>query len=210
MDSGKVLAGVRLLPVVVIDHAAQAIPLAETLTTAGIEAIEITLRTDAGLAAIEAVADAVANTGSRMLVGAGSVVNVQQLKQVQDAGACFAVSPGHTDRLLEAAEGFPYVPGAATAAECMHLLSHGYRLQKFFPAESSGGVKTINALAAPMPELRFCVTGGITPANVADYLACPAVSCIGGSWFVPAQSLQAGDFETIGRLARDAVALTRS
>jgi 2-dehydro-3-deoxyphosphogluconate aldolase/(4S)-4-hydroxy-2-oxoglutarate aldolase len=203
MDGTTLLADIRLMPVVVIDDAALAIGLAETLSAAGIRAIEFTLRTPAGLSAIEQVARSM----PEVLVGAGSVVNETQLKQVQDAGARFAVSPGHTDALLDAAEAFPYLPGAVSAAECMHLLSRGYRLQKFFPAELSGGVNVINALSAPLPDVRFCVTGGITPDNVGRYLECPAVTCIGGSWFVPAEALHTGDFATIERLAVDAVGL---
>lgn len=192
------------MPVVVIDDASKAVPLAETLVAAGIQAIELTLRTEAGLASIEQVARSMPD----VLVGAGSVRSVDQLQQVRDAGAKFAISPGHTDELLDAAEGFPYVPGAVTASESMNLLARGYRLQKFFPAELSGGVDVIRALSAPLPEVRFCVTGGITPHNVAVYLACPTVACIGGSWFVPSRALVAGDFTEIGRLSSEAVAMT--
>ncbi len=198
------MADVRLLPVVVIDAVDVAIPLAETLAAAGITAIEFTLRTPAGLAAIEQVARAM----PELLVGAGSVLNPDQLRQVQDAGALFAVSPGHTEALLDAAEDFPYLPGAVTAAECMHLYARGYRLQKFFPAEQSGGLSVVKALAAPLPDVRFCVTGGITAANVADYLACPSVACVGGSWFVPAEALASRDLKVISALAVEAVALT--
>ncbi len=203
MDSTNLLADIRLLPVVVIEDAALALPLAETLYAAGVQAIEFTLRTEAGLAAIERVARSMPEA----LVGAGSVVNEAQLQQVRDAGARFAVSPGHTDPLLDAAADFPLVPGAVSAAECMHLLARGYKLQKFFPAELSGGVSMINALSAPLPDVRFCVTGGIAPANVGRYLDCPAVACIGGSWFVPAEALGGGDLKTIERLAKEAVSL---
>ncbi len=204
MDGTTLLADVRLMPVVVMDDSALAVPLAEVLFAAGVRAVEFTLRTEAGLPAIEQVARSLPD----LLVGAGSVLNASQLGQVVDAGARFAVSPGHTDPLLDAASEFPLVPGAATAAECMHLLSRGYRLQKFFPAALSGGVEMLNALSAPLPDVRFCVTGGITQANAGDYLDCPSVACIGGSWFVPAEALQSGDLEVIGRLAAQAVALT--
>jgi len=206
MDGTKLLGDVRLMPVVVIDDVTRALPLADTLVDAGIQAIEVTLRTEAGLASIEQVVRAM----PEVLIGAGSVRSVEQLKQVRDAGARFAISPGYTDTLLDAAEGFPYVPGAITASESMHLLERGYRLQKFFPAELSGGVDFISALSAPLPEVRFCVTGGITLHNLAAYLACPAVTCIGGSWFVPGSALAAGDFAAIGRLSREAVAATVS
>jgi 2-dehydro-3-deoxyphosphogluconate aldolase/(4S)-4-hydroxy-2-oxoglutarate aldolase len=203
MDSTNLLADVRLLPVVVIEEAATAMPLARTLAAAGIRAIEFTLRTEAGLQAIEQVARADLD----LLIGAGSVLTTDQLAQVQDAGAQFAVSPGHTEALIDAAGGFPYLPGATTASECMQLRARGYRLQKFFPAEQSGGVAFISALSAPLPDLRFCVTGGINAANVTGYLQCPAVSCIGGSWFVPRDALLAGDFDAIGKLAREAIDL---
>ena len=198
MDATTLMKGVRLVPVVVIEDAAHALPLAETLYGAGLRAIEFTLRTEAALAAIELTAKAVPD----MLTGAGSVRNLEQLGQVRDAGAHFAVSPGHTDTLLDACEEFPYIPGAATAAECMHLLERGYRLQKFFPAELSGGVGKIRAISAPLPEVRFCTTGGIDPDNMGRYLECPAVACVGGSWFIPALALEGGDFATIGELSR--------
>ena len=206
MDASELLTDVRLLPVVVIEDVASAEPLARALGAAGIGAIEITLRTSAGLAAIEQLASAM----PELLLGAGSVLDEQQLRQVMDAGAKFAVSPGHTDAILAAATGFPYLPGAVSASESMHLLAHGYRLQKFFPAEPAGGVATIRALSAPLPTVRYCVTGGINPGNVADYLACPAVACIGGSWFVPGEALRAGDYPRIEQLAREAMALTAS
>ncbi len=199
-----VLGDIRLMPVVVIDDVTKALPLAETLIDAGIRAIEFTLRTEAGFSSLERVARAM----PEVLVGAGSVRDVEQLAMVRDAGARFAISPGYTDALLDAAEGFPYVPGAVTASESMHLLARGYRLQKFFPAELSGGVEMIRALSAPLPEVRFCVTGGITPQNVGAYLACPSVACIGGSWFVPGRALAVGEFAAIGRLCREAVAMT--
>ena len=189
---------------VVIDEAAQAVPLAQALSASGVQAIEFTLRTEAGLDAIEQVARSELN----LLVGAGSVLTPEQLTQVRNAGAQFAVSPGHSEALLDAAEHFPYVPGAVTASECMRLLARGYHLQKFFPAEQLGGVAVIDALSAPLPDVRFCVTGGINPNNVHDYLDCAAVTCVGGSWFVPGDALAAGDFEAIGRLADAAVAMT--
>ena len=203
MDATTLLDGTRLMPVVVIEDAAQALPLAETLYGAGVRAIEFTLRTEAALPSIQLTARAMPD----LLVGAGSVRDTDQLGQVRDAGAHFAVSPGHTDALLDACEDFPYIPGAATASECMHLLERGYRLQKFFPSELSGGVGRIKALSAPLPEVRFCPTGGIGPDNIGRYLECSAVACIGGSWFVPGLAIEAGDFATIGQLSRAAMGL---
>jgi 2-dehydro-3-deoxyphosphogluconate aldolase/(4S)-4-hydroxy-2-oxoglutarate aldolase len=199
MDASELLQNIRLMPVVVIDDDSKAVQLAETLLAAGIGAIEITLRTAAALAAIEQVARAVPD----IILGAGSIRNPEQFQSISDAGAHFAVSPGHSKRLLEAAN-MPYLPGAATPSECMGLLEHGYRLQKFFPAEQSGGLAKIKAMSAPLPEARFCPTGGITAANARDYLACPAVACIGGSWFVPGDALRAGDFKTIAALSKEA------
>ncbi len=202
MDATELLKNIRLMPVVVIDDDSRAVQLAETLLEAGIGAIEITLRTEQALAAIEQVARAVPD----IILGAGSIRNPEQFQSISNAGAQFAVSPGHSKRLLEAAN-MPYLPGAVTPSECMDLLEHGYQLQKFFPAEQSGGLAKIKAMSAPLPEVRFCPTGGITPELAVEYLACAAVACIGGSWFVPGDALQAGDFKTIGALSRAAALL---
>jgi 2-dehydro-3-deoxyphosphogluconate aldolase/(4S)-4-hydroxy-2-oxoglutarate aldolase len=141
-----------------------------------------------------------------MLVGAGSVRRAEQFAQIADAGARFAVSPGATASLLDAAErqGMPFVPGAVTASEIIGLLESGYRLQKFFPAEASGGLASIRALAAPLPEVLFFPTGGIDQTLAREYLACECVASVGGSWFVPAGALAAGDFARIRELASDA------
>ncbi|MEM7218718.1 MAG: bifunctional 4-hydroxy-2-oxoglutarate aldolase/2-dehydro-3-deoxy-phosphogluconate aldolase [Pseudomonadota bacterium] len=203
MDASPLLADCRLLPVVVIDAAEPAVALARTLRDAGVGAIEITLRTEAALAAIEAVAREV----PEILLGAGSVRAVPQFRQVIDAGACFAVSPGATPMLLGEAS-LPLIPGGATATEFLIAFEAGYRLQKFFPAQLSGGAAMLRAISQPLPEVRFCPTGGVTPDNARDYLSLPSVACIGGSWFVPPSALAERDFDTIGRLAREAVALT--
>jgi 2-dehydro-3-deoxyphosphogluconate aldolase/(4S)-4-hydroxy-2-oxoglutarate aldolase len=203
MDATSLLAGIHLVPVVVIEDPARAVPLTEALVASGVRAIEITLRTDRALAAIEDVARSV----PAILVGAGSVRQAGQLQQIVDAGAQFAVSPGSSDRLLVAARecGLPFVPGAVTASEIIRLLEHGYHLQKFFPAELAGGVAQLKALAAPLPEVRFFPTGGITLALARDYLAFERVSCIGGSWFLPEGALAEGDFASVRRLAAQAV-----
>lgn len=205
MDAGAVLARERIVSVVVIEDEHTAVPLAETLLEAGLGAIEVTLRTERALAAIERIAAAV----PAMVLGAGSVRHGEQLVQVANAGARFAVSPGATERLLDAAEtaGLPLVPGAVTASEVMRLLERGYTLQKFFPAELAGGVKTLKALAGPLPQARFFPTGGITPELARDYLALGVVACVGGSWLAPADLLAKRDFAGIGRLARAAVRL---
>lgn len=205
MSVAELLANERVIPVVVVHDADKAVPLAECLLDAGLGSIEITLRTAAALAAIERIARKVPG----MIAGAGSLRTAVQAAQVKDAGARFGVSPGHAPRLLEAARAvdLPMLPGAATASEMLKLLEHGYTLQKFFPAELAGGVPYLKALSAPLPEIRFVPTGGITIDNAADYLALPCVAAIGGSWVAPQDLLAAGDFAGIGGLARAAATL---
>jgi len=205
VDASDLLEPHRVVPVVVIDNADDAVALAEALVQAGMAVIEITLRTAAGLDAIAKVADAV----PAMLVGAGSVRRAEQFAEVRDAGADFVVSPGHTDALVNAAHdaGLPFVPGASTPSEMISLLEKGYRLQKFFPAEVAGGIGMLKSVASPIPEARFMPTGGITPDTAPQFLALPNVAAIGGSWIAPAKLVAARDFETIGRLAADAMSL---
>lgn len=205
MDARTLFTNISVVPVVVIRDAELAVPLAQTLLEAGLGAIEITLRTDAALAAIERVAAEV----PELLVGAGSVRHERQFQAICDAGANFAVSPGGTEKLLAEAlrRQIHFVPGAVTASEILALLERGYTLQKFFPAELAGGRKMLQALAAPIPEVAFFPTGGISAQLAGDYLQLDCVSCIGGSWFVPETSLAEGDFEEIDRLARAAAQL---
>jgi 2-dehydro-3-deoxyphosphogluconate aldolase/(4S)-4-hydroxy-2-oxoglutarate aldolase len=195
----------RVVPVVVIEEVEVAVPLAETLLASGLQAIEVTLRTPAALDAIAAISNKV----PELLVGAGSVRNATQVKQVLDAGAKFGVSPGHSDVLLDAvnAASLPFIPGAVTPSESLALLDRGYTLQKFFPAGVAGGIPYLKAVAGPLPEVRFMPTGGIGADNARDYLALPNVACIGGSWMVPAASLRDRDFKAIGALAKAAAAL---
>ena len=208
MNAMNLITAKSIVPVVVIEDAAKALPLARTLFDAGIQSIEITLRTDAAMNALETITRA--STG--LVVGAGSVVSPEQLIRVQAAGADFAVSPGSTSRLLDEAEkqSFPLVPGAATASEVMNLLDRGYTLQKFFPAEPLGGLAMIQALAAPIRSVRFFPTGGINASLAATYFADASIHCLGGSWFVPKAALAAGDFETIARLAKEAQSIALS
>jgi 2-dehydro-3-deoxyphosphogluconate aldolase/(4S)-4-hydroxy-2-oxoglutarate aldolase len=205
VNAAELLAGAYVVPVVVIDNAKDAVPLAKTLLDSGLEAIEVTLRTDAGLAAIERIASEVPG----MLVGAGSIRRADQVTEVQSAGAAFAVSPGSSDALINAVADarLPFVPGAATASEMLRLLDCGYTLQKFFPAEPEGGTRFLKAVGAPIPDVRFMPTGGISPANAREYLALDNVACLGGSWIVPASLLRQGDFEAIAGLATDAAGL---
>jgi 2-dehydro-3-deoxyphosphogluconate aldolase/(4S)-4-hydroxy-2-oxoglutarate aldolase len=205
MDASQLLAGARIVPVVVLDDVEFASPLAELFLEAGLTAIEVTLRTPSALACVERIARAVPD----LVVGAGSVRDREQIPAVIDAGAQFAVSPGHSNSLCVAAldHKLPFVPGAVTASEILALREWGYTLVKFFPAELAGGLKMIQAISAPLPETRFFPTGGITPENAAAYLAAPQVACVGGSWLTPGDLLAARDAERLGQLARAAVAL---
>jgi 2-dehydro-3-deoxyphosphogluconate aldolase/(4S)-4-hydroxy-2-oxoglutarate aldolase len=200
----RVMRAGPVIPVLTIEDAAQAVPLARALVEGGLPAIEITLRTQPALAAIEAVARDVPGA----LVGAGTVLNREQLRDAQRAGAIFAVSPGATPTLLEAADvaGMSLLPGIATASEAMVAQEAGYKMLKFFPAEASGGVAFLKSVYGPLPDLRFCPTGGIDAAKAKDYLALPNVLCVGGSWVVPNAALKADDFATITKLAREACA----
>lgn len=193
-----------VIPVLVIEDATHAAPLAEALIAGGLPALEVTLRTPAALDAIAAMS---AVPGG--IVGAGTVLTPDDVRAAQDAGAQFAVSPGATDRLLDACEaaGLPILPGAATASEAMRLLERGYGVQKFFPASAIGGAPALKALGGPLPQVRFCPTGGIDTANAADYLALDNVLCVGGSWVAPRQLVQKGEWAAITGLARQAAAL---
>jgi 2-dehydro-3-deoxyphosphogluconate aldolase/(4S)-4-hydroxy-2-oxoglutarate aldolase len=201
----ELLRGVRVVPVVVIDDADKAVPLAHALLDAGLRAIEVTLRTPAGLEAIRRIAAEVPD----MIVGAGSVRQAAQVSDIISAGARFGVCPGSSPALLDAVDdaGLPFIPGAITPSETLALLERGYSLQKLFPAELSGGVQYLKGIAAPIPEAHFMPTGGITVENAPAYLALDTVDCIGGTWIAPANALAASDFDTIANLARAAAAL---
>ena len=191
-----------LIAVVTVSEAARAAPLAQALVKGGVRAIEITLRTPAALAAIEAAAQV-----EGAVVGAGSVLSIQDLRAATEAGAKFAVSPGSTPSLLEAARAapIPLLPGVATASELMQGLELGYSNFKFFPAEAAGGAAVLKGLAGPFPQAKFCPTGGVTLDNAGDYLSLPNVVCVGGSWLAPDKLTAAGDWDAIEALARSAV-----
>jgi 2-dehydro-3-deoxyphosphogluconate aldolase/(4S)-4-hydroxy-2-oxoglutarate aldolase len=199
------LAVSPVIPVVVIEDVEQAVPLALALVRGGVRIIEITLRTPAGLGAIERVAAEV----PEMLTGAGTVVTADDAADVLKAGAHFIVTPGAPQGLLDAclATGLPLLAGTNTLTEMMRLVEHGQSAMKFFPAEASGGREYLKAVAGPMPHLRFCPTGGVSPDNAADYLALPNVGCVGGSWLTPKDALAQGDWARIERLAREATTL---
>ena len=204
-DLNSLLAGTPVVPVLVIESVATALPLARALVDGGLRVLEITLRTPAALDVTRAIAAEVEGA----VVGAGTVLTAGQYEDAERAGARFVVSPGTTDALLAAAaaSAVPFLPGAVTASEVMRLLEQGYRFLKFFPAEPAGGVAYLEALAAPLPEARFCPTGGIDAVKARTYLSLPNVLCVGGSWVAPKDALAAGDWPRITRLARAAAAL---
>jgi 2-dehydro-3-deoxyphosphogluconate aldolase/(4S)-4-hydroxy-2-oxoglutarate aldolase len=195
-----------IIPVLVLDDIAHARPLAEALVAGGLPALEVTLRTPQALDAIRAMADVPGG-----MVGAGTLLTPEDVAAAKAAGARFGVSPGATPRLIAAciAEGLPLLPGAATATEVMALFEQGFDMLKFFPAETSGGAPAIKAIGAPIPQVSFCPTGGVTPANAPDYLSLSNVVCAGGSWVAPRDRMLAGDWAGIEALARDAAALAR-
>lgn len=194
-----------VVPVVVFDDVEDAVPVAHALLRGGIGVIEVTLRSDAGLPAIERLAAEVPD----MVTGAGTVTTPAQVDAVRAAGARFVVTPGSPPELLAAAldSGLPLLAGACTLTEMMRLVEHGLTGMKFFPAEASGGRDYLSAVAGPMPGLRFCPTGGITSASAPSYLALPNVGCVGGSWLTPRDAVAAGDWDRVERLAAEASAL---
>jgi 2-dehydro-3-deoxyphosphogluconate aldolase / (4S)-4-hydroxy-2-oxoglutarate aldolase len=193
---------VPVIPVVVVHVASDAVPIAKALVDGGLPIIELTLRTPAALNAIERIAADVPD----IIVGAGTIVDTGQPKQALAAGAQFLVSPGSTRDLRAAMRdtGLPHLPGVATVSEVMTLLEDGYTDMKFFPAEAAGGVPYLRAIHSPVPAARFCPTGGITPANMAEYLQTPNVGCVGGSWLTPADAVDRRDWSQISHLARKA------
>jgi len=202
MTTDSLLDVVPVIPVVVVHDAANAVPIARALVDGGLPVIELTLRTPAALEAIQRIADEVPD----ILVGAGTIVDTAQAAQAAASGAQFLVSPGCTPSLREAMRdsGLPHLPGVSTVSEVLELLEHGYTELKFFPAEAAGGSAYLRALQSPIPAARFCPTGGITPANMTDYLASPNVGCVGGSWLTPADVIARRDWDTVAALARDA------
>ncbi|MGC5531942.1 bifunctional 4-hydroxy-2-oxoglutarate aldolase/2-dehydro-3-deoxy-phosphogluconate aldolase [Streptomyces sp. SR-10] len=194
-----------VVPVVVLHDVADAVPLARALVAGGLPAIEVTLRTPAALESIRAMAAEVPGA----VVGAGTVISPEHVRDTVDAGARFLVSPGWTDALLEAmkASGVPFLPGVSTTSEVVALLERGVREMKFFPAEAAGGTAYLKALSAPLPQARFCPTGGISLASAPSYLALPNVGCVGGSWMVPGDAVAAKDWDRVARLAAEAAAL---
>ncbi len=200
----RIAALAPIIPVLVVDDAAQAQPLAAALVAGGLPALEVTLRTPA---ALEVIAEMARVQGG--VVGAGTLLTTQDVENAKAAGAVFGVSPGATQYLIDAcsANELPLLPGAATASEVMFLFEQGFDLLKFFPAETNGGAPALKAIGGPIPQVKFCPTGGVTLANAPGYLALPNVVCAGGSWVAPKSAVDAGDWDQITQLARDAAAL---
>lgn len=197
----EICALAPIVPVLVVENSRDARHLAEALVAGGLPALEVTLRTPA---ALEAIAEMAKVKGG--VVGAGTLVSPRDVENAVAAGAQFGVSPGATEALIAACEanGLPLLAGAATASEAMQMLARGYDLLKFFPAEASGGAKALKAIGAPLPQISFCPTGGVSLKNAPDYLRLSNVMCAGGSWVAPKELVAAGDWAAIETLARDA------
>lgn len=205
MNAREILSASAVIPVMAIDDIETAVDLAHALVAGGIRTLEITLRTQYGLQAIEKIAKNV----SGAIVGAGTVINGEQLKAVEDAGAVFAISPGFNAKFAPVAEksSIAVIPGIATPGELMLALEHGIDTCKLFPAEVVGGKAMLKALYGPFSQVKFCPTGGIALETAPDYLSLPNVLCVGGSWLTPKDVVAARDWQTIERLAKEAAAL---
>ncbi|MFK7901999.1 MAG: bifunctional 4-hydroxy-2-oxoglutarate aldolase/2-dehydro-3-deoxy-phosphogluconate aldolase [Nitratireductor sp.] len=202
----NLMTAAPVVPVVVIDDPKKAVDLAKALVAGGLPAIEITLRTPNALECIRAVAQEVEGA----IAGAGTVLNAEQMAQVEKAGAKFMVSPGVSPNLLAAAKDceVALLPGAATSSEMMTLGEHGFEHLKFFPAGAAGGANYLKSISSPLPQFKICPTGGVSLSNAMDYLSLPNVLCVGGSWVAPQKLIDANDWAGIEKLASDAAALT--
>ena len=207
MDIAAIAARAPVIPVLTIERTADAVPLARALVKGGLPVLEITLRTPVALEAMRAMSAEVPDA----ILGAGTVLNAEQLDQAKRAGARFLVSPGCTRALAEAARtsGLPFLPGVQTVSEAMALSEQGFRLMKFFPADQAGGLGWLKAVAAPLASLHFCPTGGIGADSAPSYLGLPNVACVGGSWVAPRDAVAAGDWQKVERLAAAAAAFKR-
>jgi 2-dehydro-3-deoxyphosphogluconate aldolase / (4S)-4-hydroxy-2-oxoglutarate aldolase len=201
-----ILSGPRIVPVLVLDDVEVAVPLARALVAGGLRTLEVTLRTPAALACVEAIAAALPEA----LVGLGTLTTPEHFAQARDAGARFLVSPGLTDRLADAANatGLPYLPGIATVSEALIAREHGFHELKFFPAMLNGGAPALKGMAPLLPDVRFCPTGGIKAETVREILSLPNVFALGGTWLTPADTVRDRHWSEIERLAREAAALT--
>ena len=197
-----------IVPVMVINNIEHAVPLAHALVKGGLKVLEITLRTPAALEAITRIKAEVPDA----IVGAGTIINIETLHKAIDAGAEFIVSPGTTDAMIDAAlaTGVPLLPGVANPSEAMRLLEKGITEMKFFPAEAAGGIPMLKSIGAPIPQITFCPTGGISQKNVKDYYNLPNVACVGGSWMCAADLVDAENWDEITRLSAEAIQLATS
>ena len=205
MTLDQIMRTAPIIPVMVIDDIDHAVPLARALVEGGLNVLEITLRTSIAMDAIKAILAEVEDA----IVGAGTVLFPEQLEEVAEIGCKFAVSPGFTPALLDSAAAIPcpLLPGAASATEVMQLLERGHNRLKFFPAEAAGGAAFLKSIASPLPDAKFCPTGGIGADNAASYLALPNVLCVGGSWVAPKEAIASGDWGKIEGLAAKAARL---
>jgi 2-dehydro-3-deoxyphosphogluconate aldolase/(4S)-4-hydroxy-2-oxoglutarate aldolase len=192
-----------IIPVLTIERVEDAVPLARALVAGGVRVLEVTLRTPAAIEAAKAIISEVPDA----VVGIGTILSADELARVEALGAIFGISPGATPELLKAAAAsdLPFAPGITTASELMQARAHGFNLVKFFPAEPSGGIKTLRALAGPFPDARFCPTGGIGEANAATWLAEPNVVAVGGSWICPAADIRSGNWAGITAMCNRAM-----
>ena len=207
LTSLDVMRDAPVIPVIVLHDVAHAVPLARALVAGGIRMLEVTLRTPQALACMEAIARDVPEA----VAGAGTIRTVADAKASLNAGAKFGVSPGYTSAVGNACRelGLPLLPGVATGSEIMTAQEDGYTELKFFPAVQAGGLAMLKAWQGPFGDVRFCPTGGISLANAPDFLALSNVACVGGSWIVPTDAIQAGDWARITQLAREATQLAR-
>ncbi len=205
LTSLDVMRDAPVIPVIVLEDVAHAVPLARALVAGGIRMLEVTLRTPAALACIEAIAREVPEA----VAGAGTVRSAADARSARDAGARFAVSPGYTAKVGRTCRelGLPLLPGVATGSEIMAASEDGYTELKFFPAMQAGGPAMLKAWSGPFTDVRFCPTGGVSTANAGDFLSLPNVVCVGGSWLTPADAVASGDWDRITRLAREAASL---
>ena len=208
MDLDAILQLGPVMPVIVIDEAEHAVPLADALLAGGIKAIEITLRTQNALEVIRAIA----SERPELAIGAGTILGADQAQAAKQAGAQFAVSPGATDAVLQGCRDvdLPLLPGAATVSEMMSLAEKGYHNLKFFPAVASGGLAYVKSLASPLPHLKICPTGGITLQTAPEWLALDNFICVGGSWIAPRNMIAEGSFLAITERAAAAQALKKA
>jgi 2-dehydro-3-deoxyphosphogluconate aldolase/(4S)-4-hydroxy-2-oxoglutarate aldolase len=206
-ETASLMALAPVIPVLTVQNVEDGLAQAKALVAGGLYAIEVTLRTSSALAAIAAIAKQVPGA----VVGAGTIMSPDQIDEAVAAGARFLVSPGATPKLAQAAarSPVPFLPGCSTVSEAMALRELGFRALKLFPAEAVGGARFLASLAAPLPDMRFCPTGGIDLAKAPDYLKLPNVACVGGSWMLPKEALARGDYSSVETLSREAAGLGR-